>query len=168
MSRDLTFAYALAFMVPATGCGGQIVGSDGGAMDGPSSGDAVVAASGEGISCGAATCKAGAETCCVKTASRACMTTSSGTCSGQAFRIACDDTADCGSSICCFSNVLSSVQVATMCMPDCSQGGTVQVCRRDGDCRNHGPCVTYTCGGSFGPGSITLGLCATTAPGFCT
>jgi hypothetical protein len=63
--------------------------------------------------------------------------------------------------------VLQSAELATMCTTMCSGMGMVQVCARAQDCPNGGPCNTYTCGGSFGSDTITLGLCAASAPMFC-
>jgi hypothetical protein len=54
-----------------------------------------------------------------------------------------------------------------VCTTMCTGMGMIPVCTRAQDCPNGIPCNTYVCGGSFGSGTITLGLCATSAPTFC-
>jgi hypothetical protein len=157
------------------GCGGQIVsGGDGGgsSSDAATSADAgadvvVTIPPGAGISCGTATCKAGSETCCIEGPGRSCTTGTTGSCSGPVFRLECDDAPDCAGKQCCFANFLQSAIGATMCIDDCMGFGAIQVCKQAADCKNGGPCRAYACAGSFGSGTVTLGLCAATAPNLC-
>lgn len=173
MIRSASVA-GFAFSISAAwllGCGGQIVsGADGGgsssdAASRDAGSDAVVTVPpGAGVSCGGATCKLPTERCCVEGPNRQCTTSS---CSGQVFRLECDDVSDCPNQQCCFANFLASAVGATMCVDDCAGFGGVQVCKQASDCKNGGPCRVYACGGSFSSITVNVGLCASTAPNLC-
>lgn len=155
--RALLFSFSIA-------CGGTIAPTTDGGADAAPSSDA--SASGKGIACKGTSCAPETEMCCVRSASTSCVSKTAGDCSGQVFRIACDDQDDCAGQSCCFTNVLSSAQAATVCASSCSGFGMTQVCKKPSDCPN-GTCNTFECGGSFGSGTIVLGLCTATAPMFC-
>ncbi len=143
----------------------EMPGSDGGASaDSAAEPDASVDASapGVGISCGTTICEAGVEYCCIHDASQSCTAT---TCAGLVVRLECDDTMDCPGSLCCFTNILQSALVTTMCMPDCTTLSSIQVCNQAADCRNGAPCRPYTCG--IGANTAAVRLCTATAPYAC-
>ena len=150
----------------ALACGGQISGGDGGASadsgkDASTVSDGGVVV-GTGISCGGATCQPGTQTCCIEGPSRSCTGT---TCSGKVLRLECDDTADCSGKLCCYTSILASAMGAAMCLDDCAGFSGTQLCKQAADCKNGGPCRTYTCG--VAPATVPLGLCAATAPVGC-
>jgi hypothetical protein len=144
---------------------GGTAGSETGgtAGSGGTGGTLVLDPPGPGIACGDATCDEGSEVCCADESSRSCTTSG---CSGNVIRLECDDSADCPGEGCCFSNIFSSVRIATFCTSDCASIGYTQVCKEPGDCDNGEVCHAFSCGG-FDTGSVTLGLCAATAPGAC-
>jgi hypothetical protein len=163
---------------PSGGTAGQggtggVAGGTGGAMGGTAGqggtggagggGAGVLDPPSPGIACGDATCDEGSEMCCADESSRSCTTSG---CSGNVIRLDCDDSADCPGEGCCFSNIFSSVRIATFCTSDCASIGYTQVCKEPGDCDNGEVCHAFSCGG-FDTGSVTLGLCAATAPGAC-
>jgi hypothetical protein len=62
----------------------------------------------------------------------------------------CDEAADCAPGLlCCDSAVRAGL---FHCADDCAQA-MLQLCRSDGECLNHQPCVHHTCGGG------DLGFC---------
>jgi len=145
----------------AGGSAGQV--ATGGAAG--SGGTLVLDPPGPGITCGGTTCAEGSEMCCADESSHWC-TTSASECSGFMARLECDDSADCPGERCCFTNMLSSVAVATFCNSDCSTVSDVQVCKEAGDCANGEACHAYSCG-VRDTGKVTLGMCTDTAPGAC-
>ncbi len=60
-------------------------------------------------------------------------------------RVACDESADCkDGNVCCTE---PGDTLVTACRPSCITGATrVQVCTKDDECENGGPCRAYDCG----------------------
>jgi len=152
--------------------GGATTGGSGGAAlgGGPSAGGAagsggtlVLDAAGPGITCGEATCVEGSQMCCVGESDPWCDDYQ---CANAIARLECDDSADCPGEGCCFSNMFSSVRIATFCTSDCASIGYTQVCKEPGDCDNGETCHPFACG-IEATGSFVLGLCTATAPEFC-
>jgi hypothetical protein len=145
---------------------GNPVGSSSGGTSGAptvdsSGGTSGTATSNPGkITCGAAECDAGDRgggNCCERDGGRACANNSGtmNTCNERgAFRIRCDEKADCDAEEKCCGSLDDddgAIRVTgTTCARDCegrSGAGEVQICKTTEECGDAGACAEKTCGG---------------------
>ena len=134
--------------------------SGGGGSRGPDAKSPRPAEAGPGfVRCGASRCAVSGTRygesgpyCCIEEASGAttssCKDDDQTACSGH--RIACDEAADCrDGNVCCTEPGNAFV---TGCRPTCITGAPrFQVCTKDDECENGGPCRRYDCGVGLPP-----------------
>ena len=109
------------------------------------------------ITCGDATCTAGAEVCCIGLGpggggDPSCVPT--GEC--EEASLACSDAASCpGGEVCCV-DFGGPMDINSSCAPECGGFPSVQLCASDAECLDGEPCQEVFGGflvcGSFGPG----------------
>jgi len=148
--------------------GGAVGGTagEGGTGGGAGVGGAVVPdPPGPGIACGEDTCAEGSEMCCVAGADRWCAERQ---CSSALARLECDDSADCPGERCCYTNIMQSNWIMTLCSSDCGMWLGAEVCKDASDCADDEPCRTFLCG-ALDPASrtVAISLCTATAPENC-
>ena len=120
---------------------------------------------GPGIACGDETCTQDSEMCCVSGSDRWC---DEHQCSAALARLECDDNADCPGERCCYTNIMESNWIMTLCSDDCEMWSGDQVCTQSSDCANDEACHVFLCGAlDAASRTVAIGLCTATAPYNC-
>ena len=162
--RDGTAGEAAgAGMAGGSPTGGSNGGGTGGAAG---TGGAVVPdPPGPGVTCGETTCADGSEVCCVSGPDRWC---DANQCMGAMARLECDDAVDCPAAACCYTNIMESNWVTTLCSAECDMWDGVQVCKGASDCANDEPCHVFVCGAlDASSRTVEIGLCTAIPPHNC-